>query len=486
MEKENLMTEILSVREARQAESIGKTVLLRGWVRTRRDSKAGFSFIELNDGSCFGNVQVLAPNSLANYEAVVLKLTGGCSVTITGLVKESPGQGQATEVEAAAVELLGSADAQSGGSHCSLAYPLQKKRHSLEFLRTIAHLRPRTNTFGAVARVRNQVCASIHNFFQEEGFLYVNTPIITASDCEGAGEMFRVTTLDLDNPPRSQDGKIDDVKDFFERRAYLTVSGQLEGETYACGLGRIYTFGPTFRAENSNTARHLAEFWMVEPEAAFYELPDNMDLAERFLKRIFRDVMERCDEDMQFFNSQIDKTVPPAQQSLLDTLTGICDSNFERLPYTEAIDILLKSGETFEYPVRWGMDLQSEHERFLVERHFKRPVILFDYPRTIKPFYMKVNDDEKTVRAMDVLVPKVGEIIGGSQREERLDVLLMRMKEQDMNIDDYWWYVDLRRYGTVPHAGFGLGVERAVQFVTGMANIRDVIPFPRTPGSCEF
>ena len=473
------MTQILSVRESRQAESIGKTVLLRGWVRTRRDSKAGFSFIELNDGSCFGNVQVLAPNSLANYDSVVLQLTSGCSVAITGLVKASPGQGQATEVEATAVELLGTADAKSCGSHCSPTYPLQKKRHSLEFLRTIAHLRPRTNTFGAVARVRNQVCASIHNFFQEEGFLYVNTPIITASDCEGAGEMFRVSTLDFDNPPRTQDGNIDDAKDFFERRVYLTVSGQLEGETYACGLGRIYTFGPTFRAENSNTARHLAEFWMVEPEAAFYELPDNMDLAERFLKRIFRDVMERCDEDMQFFNSQIDKTI-------LETLTGICDSSFERLPYTEAIDILLKSGEKFEYPVQWGIDLQSEHERFLVERHFNKPVILFDYPRSIKPFYMKVNDDEKTVRAMDVLVPKVGEIIGGSQREERLDMLELRMKEQDMSIEDYWWYVDLRRYGTVPHSGFGLGLERAVQFVTGMANIRDVIPFPRTPGSCEF
>ena len=465
------MTEILSVREARQAESIGKTILLRGWVRTRRDSKAGFSFIELNDGSCFGNVQVLAPNSLENYDSVVLQLTSGCSVAITGIVKKSPGQGQATEVEATTVELLGTADAET--------YPLQKKRHSLEFLRTIAHLRPRTNTFGAVARVRNQVCASIHNFFQEEGFLYVNTPIITASDCEGAGEMFRVSTLDMNNPPRTQDGKIDDAKDFFERRAYLTVSGQLEGETYACGLGRIYTFGPTFRAENSNTARHLAEFWMVEPEAAFYELPDNMDLAERFLKRIFRDVMERCAEDMEFFNSQIDKTI-------LETLTGICNSNFERLPYTEAIDILIKSDEKFEYPVRWGIDLQSEHERFLVERHFNKPVILFDYPRSIKPFYMKVNDDEKTVRAMDVLVPKVGEIIGGSEREVRLDVLLARMEEQDMNADDYWWYVDLRRYGTVPHSGFGLGLERAVQFVTGMANIRDVIPFPRTPGNCEF
>ena len=472
------MSDILSVREARQAKSIGKTVLLRGWVRTRRDSKAGFSFIELNDGSCFGNVQVLAPNLLANYDSVVLQLTSGCSVAITGLVKASPGQGQATEVEATVVDLLGTADAET--------YPLQKKRHSLEFLRTIAHLRPRTNIFGAIARVRNQISYSIHRFFQEEGFLYVNTPIITASDCEGAGEMFRVSSLDFDTPPQTQEGNelsagvpADDAKDFFGRRAYLTVSGQLEGETYACGLGRIYTFGPTFRAENSNTARHLAEFWMVEPEAAFYELPDNMDLAERFLKRIFRDVMERCDEDMQFFNSQIDKTI-------LETLSGICDSRFERLPYTDAVDILLKSGKKFEYPVQWGIDLQSEHERFLVERHFNKPVILFDYPRSIKPFYMKVNDNEKTVRAMDVLVPKVGEIIGGSQREERLDVLQLRMKEQDMSIDEYGWYLDLRRYGTVPHSGFGLGLERAVQFVTGMTNIRDVIPFPRTPGHCEF
>jgi len=465
------MHEAISVHQARQSESIGKTVRLRGWVRTRRDSKAGFSFIELNDGSCFGNVQILAPNTLSHYESVVLQLTAGCSIVVDGLVRESPGQGQTTEIEASEVQLLGTADPTN--------YPLQKKRHSLEFLRTIAHLRPRTNTFGAVARVRNQVAFSIHRFFQEEGFLYVNTPLITASDCEGAGEMFRVSTLNPENPPRTSDGKIDDARDFFGRRAYLTVSGQLEGETYACGLGRIYTFGPTFRAENSNTARHLAEFWMVEPEAAFFELPENMDLAERFLKRIFTDVLEKCPEDMNFFNAQIDTTI-------IDTLTKICQSAFQRVPYTEAIEILTKSGQNFEYPVAWGIDLQSEHERYLVEQHFKVPVILYDYPRSLKPFYMKVNDDEKTVRAMDVLVPKVGEIIGGSQREERLDMLELRMKEQSLDVESYWWYVDLRRYGTVPHSGFGLGLERAVQFVTGMANIRDVIPFPRTPGSCDF
>ncbi|MDR1958140.1 MAG: asparagine--tRNA ligase [Planctomycetaceae bacterium] len=465
------MPEIMSVAAVRLPESIGKTVLLRGWVRTRRDSKAGFSFIELNDGSCFGNIQIIAPNTLTNYETVVLQLTSGCSLAVAGLVKESPAQGQATEVEAQTVELLGASD--------PATYPLQKKRHTFEFLRTIAHLRPRTNTFGAVTRIRNRISFSIHQFFQEEGFVYVNTPLITASDCEGAGEMFRVSTLPPDHPPRRDDGRVDTSKDFFGRPSYLTVSGQLEGETYACGLGKIYTFGPTFRAENSNTARHLAEFWMVEPEAAFYELPENMDLAERFLKRIFTDVLEKCPEDMAFFNTQIDKT-------LIETLTRICGTPFQRVPYTEAVDILLKSGHAFEYPVAWGGDLQSEHERYLVEQCFNAPVILYDYPRTLKPFYMKVNDDGKTVRAMDVLMPKVGEIIGGSQREERLDLLELRMKEQGLAPENYWWYIDLRRYGTVPHSGFGLGLERAVQFVTGMANIRDVIPFPRTPGNCDF
>ncbi len=460
----------LSVAQARRADAIGREVLLQGWVRTRRDSKAGFSFVELNDGSCFGNIQVVAPGELPNYESEVKRLSPGCSVAVEGLVKESPGKGQATEVEARKVVLLGAADVDT--------YPLQKKHHSLEFLRTIAHLRARTNTFGAVARVRNCVCNSIHRFFQEEGFLYIHTPIVTASDCEGAGEMFQVTTLDLKNPPR-KGPDIDFTMDFFDRPAYLTVSGQLEAETIACGLGKVYTFGPTFRAENSNTSRHLAEFWMVEPEMAFFELADDMDLAEAFLKRIFADVLRQCPEDMEFFNQRIDTTA-------VETLQTIVESQFVRLPYTEAVAILEKSGETFEFPVQWGIDLQSEHERYLTEKKFQRPVIVCDYPRGIKPFYMRVNDDGKTVRAMDVLVPKVGEIIGGSQREERLDVLQQRMAEQDLNAEDYWWYLDLRRYGTVPHAGFGLGLERCVQFVTGMANIRDVIPFPRTPGNAEF
>ena len=463
--------EKMSVAEARLETSIGKQVLLQGWVRTRRDSKGGFSFIELNDGSCLANIQIIADQKLANYEDEVKKLTAGCSITLTGEVKASMGQGQSTEVHAAIVTVHGWCDAEE--------YPLQKKRHSLEKLREWAHLRPRTNAIGAVARVRNCICRSIHDFFQEEGFLYVHTPIITTSDCEGAGQMFRVTTLDLENVPVNDKGKVDYSLDFFDRPAYLTVSGQLEGEIYACALGKIYTFGPTFRAENSNTSRHLAEFWMIEPEMAFYELPDNMDLAERFLKRIFSDALQRCAEDMEFFNLRIDN-------SILETLQGILASQFERLTYTDAIGILQKSGQKFDFPIEWGTDLQSEHERYLCEQHFKSPVILYDYPRSIKPFYMHVNDDEKTVRAMDVLVPKVGEIIGGSQREARLDVLRQRMIEQHLRPEDYWWYLELRKFGTVPHSGFGLGLERVVQFVTGMTNIRDVIPFPRTPGSAEF
>ncbi len=460
----------ISVAQARDAAAIGKQVTLQGWVRTRRDSKAGFSFIELNDGSCFGNIQVIADGELPNYESEVKRLSAGSSISATGTVRESPGKGQATELGAEEIVVHGLADVET--------YPLQKKRHSFEFLRTIAHLRPRTNTFGAIARVRNCVCRSIHAFFQEEGFLYIHTPIITASDCEGAGEMFQVTTLDLDNTPK-QGPKVDFRQDFFDRPTFLTVSGQLEAEIFACSLGKAYTFGPTFRAENSNTSRHLAEFWMIEPEMAFFDLDQNMDLAERFLKRIVRDVLDQCGEDMEFFNQRIDKTV-------LETLQGIIDSQFVRLPYTEAVEILKNSGQKFEFRVDWGVDLQAEHERFLTEKHFKCPVILHDYPRAIKPFYMRVNDDERTVRAMDVLVPKVGEIIGGSQREERLDVLSQRMAEQDLNPDDYWWYLDLRRYGTVPHSGFGLGLERLIQFVTGMANIRDVIPFPRTPGTADF
>jgi len=459
-----------SVLAARQLDSIGKEVLLQGWVRTRRDSKAGFSFLELNDGSCLGNIQVIAPATLPNYESEIKHLGAGGSVSVEGRVQASPGKGQSTEVLAARIEVHGKADPDS--------YPLQKKHHSFEFLRTIAHLRPRTNTFGAVARVRNCVCRSIHDFFQEEGFLYIHTPIITTSDCEGAGQMFRVTTLDPANPPMLNE-EIDYTKDFFGRPAYLTVSGQLDAEALACALGKVYTFGPTFRAENSNTSRHLAEFWMVEPEMAFFELADNMDLAERFLKRIFRDVLARCAEDMQFFNARIDPTV-------IATLEQIVSSQFIRLSYTEAIEILKASGQKFEFPVGWGHDLQAEHERYLTEQRFKAPVILFDYPRTIKPFYMRLNDDGRTVRAMDVLVPKVGEIIGGSQREERYDVLLERMNEQGLDPEDYWWYLDLRKYGTAPHSGFGLGLERAVQFITGMGNIRDVIPFPRTPGNAEF
>ncbi len=462
--------EKLSVLSARQAEQIGKAVKVEGWVRTKRDSKGGFSFIELNDGSCMGNIQVIADADLENYESEIKQLTAGCSISVEGEVKESGGKGQATEILAKSLQVCGWAEPET--------YPLQKKRHSFEKLREWAHLRPRTNALGAVARVRNCISRSIHNFYQEDGFLYVNTPIITASDCEGAGEMFRVTTLDLENVPKAE-GKVDYAADFFDRPSYLTVSGQLNAEIYACALGKVYTFGPTFRAENSNTSRHLAEFWMVEPEVAFNDLNDNMDLAESFLKRILKDALEQCSEDMEFFNLRVDNTI-------LETLNGIVGSDFERVSYTEAIDVLEKSGKKFDFAPSWGIDMQSEHERYLTEEHFKKPVIVYDYPRTIKPFYMRLNDDEKTVRAMDVLVPKVGEIIGGSQREERLDVLEMRMGDQDLDPAGYWWYTDLRRYGTVPHSGFGLGLERAVQFVTGMANIRDVIPFPRTPGNAEF
>ncbi len=460
----------MTVAEARQSKAAGKTARLQGWIRTRRDSKGGFSFLELNDGSSMGNIQIIADSKLANYESEIKHLSAGCSVTVEGEVKTSPAKGQATEVQAREITVHGWADPET--------YPLQKKRHSFEFLRTLAHLRPRTNTFGAIARVRNCACRSIHAFFQEAGFLYVHPPIITASDCEGAGEMFKVTTLDLANVPKIG-GAVDFTHDFFDRPSYLTVSGQLEAEILACALGKVYTFGPTFRAENSNTSRHLAEFWMVEPEMAFFELTDNMDLAERFLKRLFGDVLAQCPEDMQFFEDRI-------QKGTFDTLQGVVHSEFVRLSYTEAVDILSRSGTAFEFPVAWGNDLQAEHERYLTEEHCKKPVILFDYPSTIKPFYMRVNDDEKTVRAMDILVPRVGEIIGGSQREERLDVITHRMREQGLDPETYWWYLDLRRYGTVPHSGFGLGLERVVQFATGMANIRDVIPFPRVPGNADF
>ncbi|MEQ8849528.1 asparagine--tRNA ligase [Botrimarina sp.] len=465
----------LSVKDARLEPAIGAQAVVKGWVRTRRDSKAGFSFVEVNDGSCLGNLQVIAPAELANYESEVKHLTAGCSVAVGGEVVASQGGKQATELRADSLEVIGWAEPEN--------YPLQKKRHSLEKLREWAHLRPRTNAIGAVMRVRNRVSRSIHDFFQEDGFLYVHTPIVTASDCEGAGEMFRVTTLDPADPPRDDRGAVDYAKDFFGRASYLTVSGQLEGEIYASALGKVYTFGPTFRAENSNTSRHLAEFWMVEPEAAFFELSDNIDLAERFLKRIVADVLRDCQEDLEMFNQHVDKTV-------LERLEKLAGGEFKRLPYTEAIGLLEQAGEDFEYPVAWGHDLQAEHERWLTEKHFGGPVVLTDYPASIKPFYMYVNgpdaEGRTTVRAMDVLVPGVGEIIGGSQREHRLDVLQQRMEEQGLDQADYWWYLDLRRYGSVPHAGFGLGLERMVQYVTGMHNIRDVIPFPRTPGSCEF
>jgi asparaginyl-tRNA synthetase len=461
----------MSVMEARQSASVGQQAMLHGWIRTRRDSKSGFSFLELNDGSCLANIQIIADANLPNYETDVKRLSPGCSVTVRGEVKPSGGKEQATEIHAHEIVVHGWADPEQ--------YPLQKKRHSFEKLREWAHLRPRSNTFGAVARVRSRICRSIHDFFHEEGFLYLNTPIITASDCEGAGAMFRVTTLDPAAAPRTENGDVDYARDFFHRPAYLTVSGQLEGEIYATALGKVYTFGPTFRAENSNTTRHLAEFWMVEPEAAFFDLADNMALAERFLKRICRDVLADCVEDMQFFVEHIDKGV-------MQRLNNVVEHEFRRLSYTDAIEVLKASGKSFEFPVEWGHDLQAEHERYLTEEKFTEPLVLYDYPAAIKPFYMRVNDGGKTVRAMDVLVPSVGEIIGGSQREERLEVLEARMCEQGLKTADYWWYLDLRRFGTVPHSGFGLGLERMVQFVTGMANIRDVIPFPRTPGNAEF
>ena len=442
---------------------------VRGWVRTVR-AKPAFSFIELNDGSCLKNLQIIVDAAVPDYEQSIKQVGTGASVAVSGTLRESPGKGQRIELHAGALKVIGVADGET--------YPLQKKRHSFEFLREIAHLRPRTNTLGAVARVRNAVSASIHNFFQSRGFLYINTPIITASDCEGAGEMFQVTTLDLARLAKVKT-EIDFNQDFFGKPAFLTVSGQLEAEIYATSLGDCYTFGPTFRAENSNTSRHLAEFWMIEPEMPFYDLDDNMQLAEEFIKIIVGDVMQQCADDLEFFNLRIDKT-------LLETLRNITDNQFIRLPFAEAVEILIKSGQKFEYPVEQGRDLQSEHERFLTEQHFRQPVILYNYPRSIKPFYMRCNDDGETVRAMDVLLPRVGEIIGGSQREERYDVLTARMKECDLNPDDYWWYLDLRRYGTVPHSGFGLGLERLVQLVTGMQNIRDVIPFPRTPKNAEF
>ncbi len=458
------------IRDVLNARDFGREVTIGGWVRTRRDSKGGFSFLVLNDGSCFATLQVLAPNTLENYESEVQKLFPGSSVVVTGELVESPGKGQAVEVQATRVKVLGFCEPNT--------YPLQKQRVSFERLREIAHLRPRTNTFGAVTRLRHALALATHTFFHERNFYYIQTPIITGSDCEGAGEMFQVTTLDLEKLAKEV-GPLGYDEDFFGKRAGLTVSGQLGAETYACALGNVYTFGPTFRAENSNTRRHLAEFWMVEPEMAFADLSDDADLAEDYLRYLFSYVLENCREDLEFFNKRID-------QSVLATLTALADSTFKRVTYTEAIEVLGKATKKFEFPVSWGVDLQSEHERYLTEEAFKCPVTVVDYPKEIKAFYMRLNDDGKTVAAMDVLLPRVGEIIGGSQREDRLDVLADRITQGGLNADEYWWYLDLRRFGTVPHAGFGLGFERMVQFTSGMQNIRDVIPFPRTPKNAEF
>jgi asparaginyl-tRNA synthetase len=445
-------------------------VTVQGWVRTKRELKE-FAFVEVNDGSCMSNLQVVLNEDIADYDKIVKQLSTGASVEVSGTVVESPAKGQRIELRGETVEVFGEANPET--------YVLQKKRHSFEFLRTVAHLRSRTNTYGAVFRVRNACATAVHQFFQERGFLWVHTPIITASDCEGAGEMFSVTSLNLKNVPVTKTNEVDFSQDFFGKPAFLTVSGQLEAEIMAMAFGNVYTFGPTFRAENSNTSRHLAEFWMIEPEMAFCDLVGNMDLAEAFLKHIFKYVLEHCAEDMEFFNKRIDKTV-------LETADNIINNEFERITYTKAIELLEKADKKFEFPVSWGLDLQSEHERYLAEELFKKPVIVTDYPKEIKAFYMRMNDDDKTVRAMDVLAPKIGEIIGGSQREERLDVLKQKIEAIDLSPEELWWYLELREYGTVPHAGFGLGFERVVQFMTGMGNIRDVIPFPRAPLSIEF
>lgn len=447
----------------------GQQVEVKGWVRTKRGNK-NITFIALNDGSIIHNLQIVCDMNIFTEDALRPITTGAC-LRVVGKLVPSVGSGQDVEVQAQDIEIYGTADPN--------AYPLQKKGHSMEFLREIAHLRPRTNTFGAVLRIRHAMAFAIHKYFNDKGFVYLHTPLITESDCEGAGAMFQVTTLDMKNPPRTPEGNIDYTQDFFGRHTSLTVSGQLEGELGAMALGEIYTFGPTFRAENSNTPRHLAEFWMVEPEMAFYEIQDNMDLAEDFIKYLVRYALDNCAADLQFLNNMFDK-------ELIERLESVCSTQFVRLPYTEGVDILIKSGQKFEYPVSWGIDLQSEHERYLVEKHFKKPVILTDYPKDIKAFYMKQNADGKTVRAMDVLFPKIGEIIGGSQREENFDVLMARVKELGMAQEGLWWYLDTRRFGTAPHSGFGLGFERLLLFVTGMANIRDVIPFPRTPKSADF
>ncbi|MFK8046836.1 MAG: asparagine--tRNA ligase [Halioglobus sp.] len=465
------MSQVSSVAAAIKGNiAVGEQVTIRGWIRSKRDSKAGISFLAIHDGSAFDAIQAVVPADLANYESEVLKISTGCSVVVRGELVESQGKGQSVEIQASEVEVVGWVDDAE-------SYPIAKKRHTFEYLRSQAHLRPRTNTFGAITRVRTTLANAIHNFFHDQDFHWINTPIITGSDCEGAGELFRVSTLDYSNPPRSPDGSVDFAQDFFGGDAFLTVSGQLEVESYCLAMSKVYTFGPTFRAENSNTSRHLAEFWMVEPEVAFANLSDNADLAESLLKHVFARVMEEREDDMAFFAQRIDKTV-------LDRVRGVIDNDFERMNYSEAIDILKSTKERFEFPVEWGVDLASEHERYLAEQHVGRPIVLMNYPKDIKAFYMRLNDDEQTVAAMDVLAPGIGEIIGGSQREERLDVLDSRMDEHLK--EELWWYRDLRRYGTVPHAGFGLGFERLLNYVTGMENVRDAIPFPRTPGHADF
>jgi asparaginyl-tRNA synthetase len=450
----------------------GTAITVKGWVRTRRDSKAGISFIQLNDGSCLGNLQIVAAATLDNYASEIQHLTSGCSIEADGVLVRSQGQGQALEIQASAVRVIGLVDDPE-------TYPIQPKAHSYEFLREVAHLRPRTNTFGAVTRVRHAIMQSIHRFFDAQGFCWVNTPIITASDCEGAGQLFRVSTLDLMNLPRTEAGKIDFSQDFFGKEAYLTVSGQLAVEAYCLALSKVYTFGPTFRAENSNTPRHLAEFWMIEPEIAFGDLDDDATLAEALLKTVFRDVLERCAEDLKFFDERV-------QKGVIARLEQMVDSEFARIDYGDAVAALQKADKVFEFPVHWGADLQTEHERYLTEEYVGRPVVVMNYPEQIKAFYMRLNDDGRTVAAMDVLAPGIGEIIGGSQREERLDRLDARMIQFGLEPHAYQWYRDFRRYGSVPHAGFGLGFERLVAYVTGMANIRDVIPYPRTPGNAAF
>ena len=451
--------------------AVGESVTVKGWVRTRRDSKAGLSFIALHDGSCFDPIQVVALSSLSNY-ADVQRLTASCSLSVTGVVKASQGQGQSVEIEATEVEVLGWVENPD-------TYPMSAKRHSIEYLREYAHLRPRTNVIGAVTRVRNCLSQAIHRFFHERGHFWVSTPILTASDTEGAGEMFRVSTLDMMNLPLDDKGNVDYSEDFFGKETYLTVSGQLNVETYCTAMSKVYTFGPTFRAENSNTSRHLAEFWMIEPEVAFADLSDIAQLAEDMLKYVCKAVLDELPDDMNFFAQRIKKDA-------VERLEKLVSSDFVRMDYTDAIDILQNCGRTFEFPVEWGIDLSSEHERYLAEEHVGAPIIMQNYPKDIKAFYMRINDDGKTVAAMDVLAPGIGEIIGGSQREERLDVFDARLEEMELSKEDYAWYRDLRRYGTVPHSGFGLGFERLVAYVTGMQNVRDVIPFPRTPGNASF